>query len=133
MKGADLFIINNELGARYVEVKTDTQIKDTDNFALEKMIVQDNGDKKIGAALKTFADFLFYWEYPTSTLYYWNPQELVPYIIDWMYDRKYNIVEAQNKNFFSRTLLVPKKDLLATNVVKEITVSYHIVDEILIA
>ena len=97
------------------------------------MIVQDNGEKKIGAALKTFADFLFYWEYPTSTLYYWNPQELVPYIIDWMYDRKYNIVEAQNKNFFSRTLLVPKKDLLATNVVKEITVSYHIVDEILIA
>tara|TARA_E500000178_G_scaffold356599_1_gene435918 strand:+ start:13920 stop:14453 length:534 start_codon:yes stop_codon:yes gene_type:complete len=133
MKGADLFIINNELGARYVEVKTDTQIKNTDNFALEIMIVQDNGEKKIGAALKTFADFLFYWEYPTSTLYYWNPQELVPYIIDWMYDNKYKIVEAQNKNFFSRTMLVPKKDLLATNIVKEITVSYHIVDEILIA
>ena len=104
MKGADLFIINNELGARYVEVKTDTQIKDTDNFALEIMIVQDNGEKKIGAALKTFADFLFYWEYPTSTLYYWNPQDIVPYIIDWMYDNKYKIVEMSYG--FSNELLM---------------------------
>ena len=54
MKGADLFIINQELGTRYVEVKTDTKMNDTDNFALEIMIVQEDGTKKIGAVMKTF-------------------------------------------------------------------------------
>ena len=98
-KGADFFIINNELGSRYIEVKTDTRAEDTGNVALEVQIVY--GDTKtIGCALKTFPDFLFYWIYPTNQLLYWNPEELVPYIIDWLIDDKYRIVDAENKNFF---------------------------------
>ena len=98
-KGADFFIINNELGSRYIEVKTDTRAEDTGNVALEVQIVY-GATKTIGCALKTFPDFLFYWIYPTNQLLYWNPEELVPYIIDWLIDDKYRIVDAENKNFF---------------------------------
>tara|TARA_R100000152_G_scaffold20079_1_gene12991 strand:+ start:470 stop:991 length:522 start_codon:yes stop_codon:yes gene_type:complete len=128
-KGADFFIINNELGSRYIEVKTDTRAEDTGNVALEVQIVY--GDTKtIGCALKTFPDFLFYWIYPTNQLLYWNPEELVPYIIDWLIDDKYRIVDAENKNFFSRSLIVPIEDLLATNVVRTINVSFNLLDEV---
>ena len=128
-KGADFFIINNELGSRYIEVKTDTRSEDTGNVALEVQIVY--GDtKNIGCALKTFPDFLFYWIYPTNQLLYWNPEELVPYIIDWLIDDKYRIVDAENKNFFSRSLIVPIEDLLATNVVRTINVSFNLLDEV---
>ena len=89
------------------------------------------GDTKtIGCALKTFPDFLFYWIYPTNQLLYWNPEELVPYIIDWLIDDKYRIVDAENKNFFSRSLIVPIEDLLATNVVRTINVSFNLLDEV---
>ena len=128
-KGADFFIINNELGSRYIEVKTDTRAEDTGNVALEVQIVY--GDTKtIGCALKTFPDFLFYWIYPTNQLLYWNPEELVPYIIDWLIDDKYRIVDAENKNFFSHSLIVPIEDLLATNVVRTINVSFNLLDEV---
>ena len=128
-KGADFFIINNELGSRYIEVKTDTRAEDTGNVALEVQIVY--GDTKtIGCALKTFPDFLFYWIYPTNHLLYWNPEELVPYIIDWLIDDKYRIVDAENKNFFSRSLIVTIEDLLATNVVRTINVSFNLLDEV---
>ena len=128
-KGADFFIINNELGCRYIEVKTDTRAEDTGNVALEVQIAY--GDTKtIGCALKTFPDFLFYWIYPTNQLLYWNPEELVPYIIDWLIDDKYRIVDAENKNFFSRSLIVPIEDLLATNVVRTINVSFNLLDEV---
>ena len=128
-KGADFFIINNELGSRYIEVKTDTRAEDTGNVALEVQIVY--GDTKTsGCALKTFPDFLFYWIYPTNQLLYWNPEELVPYIIDWLIDDKYRIVDAENKNFFSRSLIVPIEDLLATNVVRTINVSFNLLDEV---
>tara|TARA_A100001037_G_scaffold285785_1_gene293462 strand:- start:1168 stop:1689 length:522 start_codon:yes stop_codon:yes gene_type:complete len=128
-KGADFFIINNELGSRYIEVKTDTRAEDTGNVALEVQIVY--GDTKtIGCALKTFPDFLFYWIYPTNQLLYWNPEELVPYIIDWLIDDKYRIVDAENKNFFSRSLIVPIEDLLATNIVRTINVSFNLLDEV---
>lgn len=128
-KGADFFIINNELGSRYIEVKTDTRAEDTGNVALEVQIVYE-GTKTIGCALKTFPDFLFYWIYPTNQLLYWNPEELVPYIIDWLIDDKYRIVDAENKNFFSRSLIVPIEDLLATNVVRTINVSFNLLDEV---
>ena len=128
-KGADFFIINNELGTRYVEVKTDTQSFKTGNVALEIYIVHEN-KKSIGCALKTFPDFLFYWIYPTNQLIYWNPDELIPYIMDWIIDSKYRIVDAENKNFFSRSLIVPIEDLLATNVARSINVSYHLLDKV---
>ena len=128
-KGADFFIINNELGSRYIEVKTDTRAEDTGNVALEVQVVYE-GTKTIGCALKTFPDFLFYWIYPTNQLLYWNPEELVPYIIDWLIDDKYRIVDAENKNFFSRSLIVPIEDLLATNVVRTINVSFNLLDEV---
>ena len=35
MKGAALFVINNELGYKYIEVKTDTQSHETGHVALE--------------------------------------------------------------------------------------------------
>ena len=85
--------------------------------------------KKIGCALKTFADYLFYWIHPTNELLYWNPEELVPYIIDWIIEGKYKTIVAENKNFFSRNLIVPISDLLATGVVRSLNVSYHLLDE----
>lgn len=130
-KGADFFIINNELGHRYVEVKTDTRAESTGNVALEIQIVYGDTERKsIGCALKTFPDFLFYWIYPTNQLLYWNPDELIPYIMDWVIEGKYRIVDAENKNFFSRSLIVPIEDLLATNVVRSINVSYHLLDSL---
>ena len=96
LKGADFFILNNELGTRYVEVKTDTLAESTGNVALEIQIV--HSDKKtIGCAFKTFPDFLFYWIYPTNTVLYWNPTELIPHIVDWIIEDKYKIVDAENK------------------------------------
>ena len=80
--------------------------------------------------MKTFPDFLFYWIYPTNRVLFWNPAELNPYIIDWTYDNRYKVVETENKNFFSRSMLVPIEDMLATSIVKEITVSMALVDKV---
>ena len=80
--------------------------------------------------MKTFPDFLFYWIYPTNRVLFWNPTELNAYNIDWTYDNKYKIVETENKNFFSRSMLVPIEDMLATSVVKELTVSMELVDKV---
>ena len=80
--------------------------------------------------MKTFPDFLFYWIYPTNRVLFWNPTELNTYIIDWTYDNKYKIVETENKKFFSRSMLVPIEDMLATSVVKELSVSMELVDKV---
>ena len=130
LKGADLFIINNELGMKYIEVKTDTQTKDTGNVALEIQIVQDDGTMQAGCQFKTFTDYMFYWAYPSNQLYYWKPEELIPFIVNWIMEGKYRIVDAENKNFFSRNLLVPVEDLLATKVVSTINLSYHLLDKV---
>ena len=58
LKGADMFVINNELGTRYIEVKTDTRAEDTGNVALEIQIVYGDTDKRIGCALKTYLHLL---------------------------------------------------------------------------
>ncbi len=128
-KGADFFIINNELGHKFVEVKTDTRAEETGNVALEIQMVY--GDTKaIGCALKTFPDYLFYWIYPTNQLLYWTPDDLVPYILDWVIESKYRIVDTENKNFFSRSIIVPIEDLLATGVAHTLSVSYHLLDKV---
>lgn len=129
-QGADFFVVNNELGTKYFEVKTDTQSKDTGNVALELQIVSDN-KKSIGCALKTFPDYLFYWIYPTLEVLYWNPQELSPFIIDWVSEGR-KIVEVENKNFFSRTMLIPIDEMLATGVVKKLEVSQQLVNKVLL-
>ena len=49
-QGADFFVVNNELGTKYFEVKTDTQAKDTGNVALEIQIVDNDGFKSVGCA-----------------------------------------------------------------------------------
>ena len=130
LKGADMFVINNELGTRYIEVKTDTRAEDTGNVALEIQIVYGDTDKRIGCALKTFPDFLMYWIYPTNRILYWNPEHLIPYITDWIINQEYRIVDAENKNFFSRSLIVPIKSVLETGVASEFTISYHLIDKI---
>lgn len=126
-QGADFFVVNNELGTKYFEVKTDTQSKDTGNVALEIQIVY--GDtKSIGCALKTFPDYLFYWIYPTTDVLYWNPKELNPYIVDWLLDSP-KIVETKNKNFFSRSMLVSVEKLKQTGVVRTLDVPLAIVEK----
>ena len=120
------------MDTKYFEVKTDTQSVTTDNVALEIQIVHPT-KKTIGCALKTFPDYLFYWIYPTNRLLYWNPTELNPYIIDWVSDNKYKIIETENKNFFSRNMIVPISDMLATGFVKEIQVSMELVDKVIAA
>ena len=133
LKGADFFIISNELGTRYVEVKTDTRAEQTGNVALEIQIVYGEDDKRIGCSLKTFPDFLMYWIYPTNRVLYWNPERLIPYIMDWIINQEHRIVDAENKNFFSRSLIVPIDVLLQTGEANEFTVSYHLLDELGVA
>ena len=120
------------MDTKYFEVKTDTQSVTTDNVAMEIQIVHPT-KKTIGCALKTFPDYLFYWIYPTNRLLYWNPTELNPYIIDWVSDKKYKIIETENKKFFSRNMIVPISDMLATGFVKEIQVSMELVDKVIAA
>ena len=129
-QGADFFVVNNELGTKYFEVKTDTQAKDTGNVALEIQIVDNDGFKSVGCAMKTFPDFLFYWIYGTPEILYWQPKRLNPWIVDWIADG-HKIVETENKNFFSRSLLVPISELKATGDVKNIKVSQELIDEVL--
>lgn len=129
-QGADFFVVNNELGTKYFEVKTDTQTKDTGNVALEIQIVYGDTDKRIGCALKTFPDYLFYWVYPTQDILYWNPQELNPFIVDWIAEGK-RVVEVENKNFFSRTMLIPIEEMFNTGVVKKIQVSEELINKVL--
>jgi len=129
-QGADFFVVNNELGTKYFEVKTDTQAKDTGNVALEIQVVDNDGFKSIGCAMKTFPDFLFYWIYGTHEILYWQPKRLNPWIVDWIADG-HKIVKTENKNFFSRSLLVPIQELKATGDVKNIKVSQELIDEVL--
>ena len=125
--GADLFVVDGHLNYKYIEVKTDTQAHDTGNVAFEIQIVHEN-KKTIGAAMKTFPDYLFYWIFPTTCVLYWNPSEINPYILDWI--TEYRIVEAQNKNFFSRTLIVPQDVVMATGVVHKLHIDWNMVDEV---
>jgi len=127
-QGADFFVVNHELGTKYFEVKTDTQSKDTGNVALEIQIKYGDTKQSIGCALKTFPDYLFYWIYPTTEVLYWNPKELSPFIIDWLLDNP-RIVETENKNFFSRSLLVRIADMKATNVVRTLEMPLHLVEK----
>jgi len=131
-QGADFFVVNHELGTKYFEVKTDTQSRDTGNVALEIQIVYGDTKYGIGCAMKTFPDYLFYWIYPTSEVLYWNPQKINPFIIDWLQDNP-RIVETQNKNFFSRSLLVPISELKATGDVRTIEVSQELIDQVIYA
>jgi hypothetical protein len=130
--GADFFVVSNQMDTKYFEVKTDTQSVTTNNVALEIQIVHP-GKKTIGCAMKTFPDYLFYWIYPTNRLLYWNPTELNPYIIDWVDEKKYKIIETENKKFFSRNLIVPIEALMGTGLVKEIEVSMLLVDKVIAA
>lgn len=120
------------MDTKYFEVKTDTQSVTTNNVALEIQIVHPT-KKTIGCAMKTFPDYLFYWIYPTNRLLYWNPTELNPYIIDWVDEKKYKIIETENKKFFSRNLIVPIQALMDTGLVKEIEVSMLLVDKVIAA
>ena len=85
-QGADFFVVNNELGTKYFEVKTDTQSRDTGNVALEIQIVYGDTKYGIGCAMKTFPDYLFYWIYPTTASTILESKELNPFIIDWLQD-----------------------------------------------
>ena len=120
------------MDTKYFEVKTDTQSVTTNNVALEIQIVHPT-KKTIGCAMKTFPDYLFYWIYPTNRLLYWNPTELNPYIIDWVDEKKYKIIETENKKFFSRNLLVPITELRATGEVHTLNVSEELVDKAIYA
>jgi hypothetical protein len=132
-QGADFFVVNNELGTKYFEVKTDTQAKETGNVALEIQIVDNDGFKSIGCAMKTFPDYLFYWIYPTTEILYYDPKKINPWIIDWIAAGNHRIVEAENKNFFSRSLLIPISELKATGEVHTLNVSEELVDKAIYA
>ncbi len=130
-QGADFFVVNDELGTKYFEVKTDTQAKDTGNVALEIQIVDNDGFKSIGCAMKTFPDYLFYWIHPTTEILYYDPKKLNPWIVDWIADGNHRVVKAENKNFFSRSLLVPISELKATGEVHTLNVSQELLEEVI--
>jgi hypothetical protein len=50
--------------------------------------------------------------------------------MDWIINKEYRIVDAENKNFFSRSLIVPIDVLLSTGVANEFSVSYHLLDKV---
>ena len=129
MKGSDLFVVDGHLNTRYVEVKTDTKAYDTDNVAFEVYIQHEDGKVTIGAAMKTFSDFLFYWIFPTTRVLYWQPKDINPYIIKWLETEK--LVDVENKKFFSRNLIVPKSTVLDTGVVNELHLDYGMVEDVL--
>ena len=131
VQGADFFVVNNRLGTKYFEVKTDTQAKDTGNVALEIQIVDNDGFKSIGCAMKTFPDYLFYWIHPTTEILYYAPKKLNPWIVDWIADGNHRVVKAENKNFFSRSLLVPISELKATGEVHTLNVSQELLEEVI--
>ena len=130
-QGADFFVVNDELGTKYFEVKTDTQAKDTGNVALEIQIVDNDGFKSIECAMKTFPDYLFYWIHPTTEILYYDPKKLNPWIVDWIADGNHRVVKAENKNFFSRSLLVPISELKATGEVHTLNVSQELLEEVI--
>ncbi len=119
-KGADFFIVSNELESKYLKIKTDKDIKETNLVSLE---LYREGDKlEIGEAMQTFPDYFFYWIYPTTELLYWNPAELNPYLMK-------QILEI--KNFFSRTIKLERDELLKTGLVRSHTVSHNLLEDIL--
>jgi len=119
-KGADFFIVSNELESRFLKVKTDKEIIKTDLVSLE--LYKENDQLEIGEAMQTFPDYFFYWIYPTAELLYWNPSELNPYLMK-------QVIEI--KNFFSHTIKLYKSELLATGLVRTHTISENLLQEIL--
>ena len=51
LQGADLMVFNQSLKTNYIEVKTDTQIEETNNIALEYLIEQESGDYQVGCQM----------------------------------------------------------------------------------
>ncbi|MBO71695.1 MAG: hypothetical protein CL508_05205 [Actinobacteria bacterium] len=119
-KGSDFFVVSNKLESKYLKIKTDKEIKETNLLSLE---LYKEGDKlEIGEAMQTFPDYFFYWVYPTAELLYWNPTELNPYLIKQI---------QEIKNFFSRTIKLEKSELLETGLIRSHMVSHNLLDDIL--
>jgi hypothetical protein len=112
------------------------QIEETKNIALEYLIEQDNGDLQIGCQMKTFADFMMYWSYPTNFVRYWNPKKLQPYIVTWIRDSKYKTVKVINENqqgdkWFAHCLLVPTYEFDKLKQVNSFLVSLNVLEGVL--
>ncbi len=119
-KGADFFIVSNELESKYLKIKTDKTTKDNNLVSLE--LYKENDRLEIGEAMQTFPDYFFYWIYPTAELLYWNPSELNPYLMK-------QVIEI--KNFFSHTIKIEKSELLETGLVRSHTISGNLLQDIL--
>ncbi len=136
LQGADIWVFNNELDSNFIEVKTDTQIDETRNIALEYLIEQENGDLQIGCQMKTFADFLMYWSYPTNFVRYWKPRLLQPYLLTWIKENKFKSVKIENENnsgskWYAHCLLVPVDFFDELSFVNNFTVSLKVLEKVL--
>jgi len=136
LQGADIWVFNNELDSNFIEVKTDTQIEETRNIALEYLIEQENGELQIGCQMKTFADFLMYWSYPTNFVRYWKPRLLQPYLLTWIKNDTYRTVKVQNENengdkWLAHCLLVPTSDFDTLGFISSLRVSLNILEKVL--
>ena len=86
--------------------------------------------------MKTFADFMMYWSYPTNFVRYWNPKKLQPYIVTWIRDSKYKTVKVINENqqgdkWFAHCLLVPTYEFDKLQQVKSFLVSLNVLEGVL--
>ena len=136
LQGADIWVFNQELKANFIEVKTDTQIQETNNVALEYLIEQENGELQIGCQMKTFADFMMYWSYPTNYVRYWTPRILQPHLLTWIKDNKYRTVKVENQNeqgnkWFAHCLLVPVDEFDRLDFVKYFLVSLNVLEGVI--
>ena len=136
LQGADIWVFNQELKDNFIEVKTDTQIQDTNNVALEYLIEQENGELQIGCQMKTFADFMMYWTYPTNFVRFWKPRVLQPYLLTWIKEDEYRSIKvinenAQGKKWFAHCLLVPVSEFDKLSFVKNFLVSMDIVESVI--
>jgi len=136
LKGADIWVFNTQLNSKFIEVKTDTQINETNNLALEYLIEQESGELAIGCQMKTFADYMMYWTYPTNFVRYWNPTNLLPFLLTWIKNDTYRTVKVQNENengdkWLAHCLLVPTSDFDTLGFISSLRVSLNILEKVL--
>ena len=103
---------------------------------MEYLIEQENGNLQTGCQMKTFADFMMYWSYPTNFVRYWNPTKLQPYIVTWIRDSKYKTVKVINENqqgdkWFAHCLLVPTYEFDKLKQVNSFLVSLNVLQGVL--
>jgi len=93
----------------YLEYKTDWYTNKTGNVYIETVGVKNSNTNIAGWAIKSEADVLLYWAYPTglkraSLVYVWDMKKIKAQMPTW---RKYEMKTVENKYHYGQGHLVP--------------------------